>query len=441
MKRDIIKELRAWKKQKEQYPLLIRGARQVGKSFLVESFAKENFSNSVIVNFELQPHLKNCFSTLDPVEIINKIQIILGVEISAENTLLFLDEVQECPPAIMALRYFKEKMPRLHVIGAGSLLEFALRSPDFKMPVGRVQFLYLEPLSFGEFLDAFGSQPLRKHLSEIKIGKPLEPAIHARAIELLRLYLILGGMPAVLKEYFASRDLMACQNLQNAILQAFRSDFGKYARTSQHKYLLKVFDAAPRQVGQRIKYVNIDPEIKSRDLKNALELLSFAGIIKPVYCSAASGVPLGAQTNEAKFKLNFLDTGLMQNACGLQKQITLENNVMQINSGSVAEQFVGQEFRAYSNRYQPSQLFFWARDKIGGQAEIDFVISEGADICPVEVKAGKTGTLKSLKIFIKEKKAKFGIRISQENLSYFDQVLSVPLYMIEQIPRLIRSIG
>ena len=174
MRRDIEKELISWKSQKERYPLIIRGARQVGKSYLVETFGKDHFQNTVVVNLELQPQLKECFKTLVPSEIINKLQLLLGVQIKEDNTLLFLDEIQECPQAIMSLRYFKEKMPKLPVIAAGSLLEFAMRSPDFKMPVGRVHFLYLEPLSFSEYLDAAGSQNLRKFLSDVKLKDSIE---------------------------------------------------------------------------------------------------------------------------------------------------------------------------------------------------------------------------------------------------------------------------
>lgn len=439
MQRDIERELILWKEQSERYPLLIRGARQVGKSYLVESFAKNHFQNSVVINFEFQPRLKECFTSLDPTEIINKIQLILGVRIEDGKTLLFLDEIQECPQAITALRYFKEKRPALPVIGAGSLVEFALQSPSLNMPVGRVQFLYLNPLSFGEFLNASGNQQLRQFLSSVQLADQIDKEIHQQLLELLRLYLILGGMPAVLKTYFAGRDLHACQNIQNGLLQTYRSDFGKYANFSQHKYLLKVFDSSPRLLGQRIKYKNIDPDFKSRELKNALDLLVQAGIISPVYLTSASGLPLGAQANEQKFKLNFLDVGLAQNMSGLQSQLVLTDNFMQINSGAITEQFVGQELKAYADKTQPSILFFWAREKKSSLAEVDYVLDLDSEIIPIEVKAGKTGTLKSLKSFISEKKSKIGIRISQEKLSGYEKILSLPLYMIEQLPRLVRS--
>lgn len=440
MRRDIEKELILWKNHKERYPLIVRGARQVGKSYIIESFAKDNFENSVVVNFEFQPQLKECFKTLDPIEIINRLQLFFGVQINKEKTLLFLDEIQECPEAIASLRYFKEKMPGMPVIGAGSLLEFALRSANFKMPVGRIHFLYLEPLSFLEFLDALGDTQLREYLSSVTLENGVEEIAHLTLLERLRLYLVLGGMPALVKDYINNKDLMSCQNMQVGLLQTYRADFGKYARTAQHKYLQKVFDATPRLIGHRVKYSSIDADAKSRDLKNALDLLILAGIIRPVYMSNASGLPLGAGVNEKKLKLNFIDVGLMQNACGLHSELSMAKDFMQINSGAVAEQFVGEELRAYSDKHQESRLFFWARDKKNSSAEVDYLVNIGSDIFPVEVKAGKTGTLKSLRLFLEEKKAKFGIRVSQKQLSYNDKVLSIPLYMIGQIPRIVKNI-
>ncbi len=192
--------------------------------------------------------------------------------------------------------------------------------------------------------------------------------------------------------------------------------------------------------GQRIKYSNIDPDTRSRDLKNALSLLTLAGIVRPIYLTKASGLPLGAQINEQRFKINFLDVGLMQNSCGLQGRLSIEEDFMQINAGSVAEQFVGQELTAYSDRHQQVGLYFWAREKRGSMAEVDYVINIGSDIFPVEVKSGKEGRLKSLRMFIEEKKSRLGIRFSQDKLSYYDKILSIPLYMVEQLPRLAESL-
>lgn len=440
MKRDAEKELINWKNDNDRYPLLVCGARQTGKSYLIETFGRDNFQNTVVVNFELKPSLKECFTSLDPLEITNKLQLLLGVHIRDDDTLLFLDEIQECPQAIVSLRYFKEMRPHLPVIGAGSLLEFALKKKDFKMPVGRVQFLYLEPFSFSEFLTASGNSQLRDYLNETTVSDKVNVSVHQKLLDIVRLYLILGGMPAVLNEYNSTKDILNCQRIQSALLQTFRSDFAKYAETSYHKYLEKVFEASPRIVGNIVKYVNIDSNAKSRDLKNAVDLLSLAGIIKLIRLSKVSGIPLGAQIDEKKFKLNFLDVGLVQNACDLKSDIAIAKDILQINSGAIAEQFVGQELRAYNDKFQPANLYFWTREKKSSSAEVDYVVNIGSSIIPMEVKSGKTGRLKSLRLFMEEKNTKFGIRISQEPLSFYDNILSVPLYMIEQIPRLVQNI-
>src|SRR3989339_1735119 len=221
MKIDLENELVIWKNGRDRQPVLVRGARQVGKSYTIEEFGKQHFHNLVTVNFEFQPELKKCFTTLVPSDIINKIQLLTGSQIYDEKTLLFLDEIQECPNAIMSLRYFKEQRGKLAVIGAGSLMEFALNSPDFRMPVGRVQFLYLEPLSFGEFLAATGNGQLRQHLSAVRLKDSVDDAVHARLMELLRTYIIVGGMPAVVKEYLVGKNFADCSRIQNSLLQTY----------------------------------------------------------------------------------------------------------------------------------------------------------------------------------------------------------------------------
>jgi len=440
MQREIEKHLIEWKNKEEKYPLLVRGARQVGKSYVIEEFGKRHFNNTVSINFELTPNLKECFQNLDPAQIITKLQLLLNTRITNKDTLLFFDEIQECPQAILSLRYFKEKMPQQSVIGAGSLLEFAFKVNDFRMPVGRIQFLNLEPLSFVEFLHATNNCNLLEYVSQLTSQNRGELVIHKQLLELLRNYLIIGGMPAVVKEYLNSCNILECQRIQSALLETYRNDFGKYANLAQHKYLQKVFDAAPRLSGQRVKYVQIDREIKSRDLKNAMELLSLARIVRPVYASRASGLPLGAQAVPQKFKLTFLDVGLMQYVCGLGAELRMEKEIMQINSGAVAEQFVGQELKAYNDPYKDNSFYFWARDKRGSCAEVDYLFTKGKYVIPVEVKSGKGGRLKSLRAFLKEKKSPVGIRLSTDQLSFHERILSVPLYMISHIDRLLNNI-
>ena len=233
MKRDIERQLKEWKNQPGRMPLLIRGPRQVGKTYVVEKFGKEHFQDVLSVNFELYPKMKQCFDSLDPKEIINKLQLLNNFNVAPGNTLLFLDEIQECPKAIMSLRYFKEQMPELHVIGAGSLLEFSLREEDFRMPVGRVQYIYLGPFSFSEFLDASNHDKLRVFLGQMTLEDRTDSSIHAQLLDLLRKYLILGGMPAVLQEYFTSGNIMVCQRIQTGLLETYRADFGKYAKKTK----------------------------------------------------------------------------------------------------------------------------------------------------------------------------------------------------------------
>ncbi len=428
-----------WKTSKDHKPLLIRGARQVGKTYSIRSFAQKNFKNLVELNFELNPELKKIFQTPNPLEIVKQINLTLNTHIEPGETLLFLDEIQECPQAITSLRYFYENLPDLHVIGAGSLLEFALDDKALKMPVGRVQYVYLQPLSFEEFLSALNEEGLKDYLQEISLKKPIPEVLHNKLMGLLKDYLRIGGMPAVVKGFLENRESSDYQNQQTLLLQTFRDDFGKYASSkSKQIHLQKIFQTAPALVGQRYKYTHVDRDTQARDLKEALFLLSQAGVLYKICAASAHGLPL--QVNEDKFKILFLDAGLMQRGCGLDAQIALSEDFLAINAGALAEQFVGQELLALSNPYEDRKLFFWVRDKKSSQAEIDYLITHESKIIPIEVKSGSTGRLKSLKVFMEEHKTKVGIRLSGHPLSFHEKVLSVPLYAMSQMERLLEEV-
>lgn len=437
MERSLLNELHQWKEKKERLPLLIRGARQVGKSYLVESFGRSAFEFFAVVNFELRPEYASCFQTLEPAEILPQLEGICKTRIIPGRTLLFLDEIQNCPRAIMALRYFKEKLPDLHVIGAGSLLEFTIEDEKFSFPVGRVQSLYLRPLSFQEFLKAKGEEKLIEPLQKATFANPLGEGIHDYLLKLVKLYFFIGGMPAAIDTFLKENSLVECQRIHETVLGNYRNDFGKYASKAQHKYLQRLFEKAPRIVGHHFKFSKIDPEMRSRELKIALEQLSFAGLIQQVHTTSASGLPLKAQMKENKFKLLFLDIGLLQSNLQTDAQEILNGDLLQINSGILAEQFVGQEFLAYADPYRKEELFFWEREQSSSSAEIDYILSIGGRLIPVEVKAGLAGKLKSLHAFMKEKDSSLGIQISQAPLTFQDRLLSLPLYMIDQIPRLL----
>ncbi len=437
MKRSLEAELIQWKDRKEHLPILLRGARQVGKSYLVQEFSKTHFEDIATVDFENRPELKGAFTTREPKEILSRLEIALNKPIKAGHSLLFLDEIQLCPEALITLRYFKEQMPSLHVIAAGSLLEFLLKEESFSFPVGRVEFLYLHPISFSEYLKA--AYPLiNRRMHEYSLTNPPSELEHQELLKVVRRYLFVGGMPAAVQASLNETSFLESQRVHYRILQAYQSDFGKYAKHTQHKYLQIIFEKAPALVGQILKYNRIDEETRSRDLKPAIELLSHAGLIQQVFATTASGLPLHAHIKRDRFKLLYLDTGLLQTATKVDATHFYDVDIMQINAGMIAEQFVGQELIAYSAPYQNNPLLFWERIA-GGQAEVDFVITVGSNIVPIEVKSGATGSLRSLNSFMQEKKSKIGVRISEAPLSLHKNILSIPFYLLNFLDRLVNE--
>lgn len=435
--RNLSSELLEWKESSVRSPIILRGARQVGKTFLVKDFAKKHFKNIAYANFELQPQLIDCFTSLDPSQITRSLQLQLDVDIIPGDTLLFLDEIQECPEAITALRYFKEQMQDLHVISAGSLLEFVLNDQNFSMPVGRVQYMYIRPLSFMEFLHAIGKNRLVEFIEKNKINDQYNPSVHTQLLTHFQEYMGLGGMPAIIAEYIANNQLNRCDNMLSDLLISYRDDFSKHAKTTDHKYLQKLYDKAPYLVSQWFKYVKVDPDMDARGIKRALELLDNSGVISRVLASTGSGLPLASTQIDKKFKLLFLDIGLLRAAQQINLSLIYQTDQNLLTKGQLAEQVVGQELLAYSPKIQRNKLFFWQREEKNSQAEVDYLYVHDGQIIPLEVKAGKVGRLKSLKIFMQEKQAKLGIRVSALPLSYESDILSVPFYMISELPRLL----
>ena len=435
LERQLEKALITWQHQQERNPLLLRGARQVGKSYLVESFGKKYFRQVVTINFEFAPEYKKCFQTLKPQDICNAISLISQQNITPGDTLLFLDEIQDCPEAIQALRYFKEKMPELHIIGAGSLLELVLNQATYRMPVGRVSFLYLYPLSFKEFLTNYNPEALN-YLENATITNPIPEAVHDHLLTQLKLYLWLGGMPAVLNNYKTHQHLPTVQALQAGILETYEKDFGHYHTLANPIYLQQCFRQTPLLIGQQIKYNKIDPDLRSRELKQALGALEAAAVLHRIQATSAKGLPLDATINEKKFKLTFIDVGLVKRCNQLDTELLLSNDFTLLNQGALTEQLVGQELLAYAPAYEKAKLYFWARDE-RGTAEVDYVIVNKGNIYPIEVKSGKLGRLKSLQQYMQEHTCPIGVRTSALPLSLSHNVLSVPLYMLSELPRLL----
>jgi len=439
-----------WKDRDDRKPLIIRGARQTGKTHLVETFARDHFRQFLKVDFEFDPDVKSLFHTRDPDAVVNGLSLYHDQEITEGEALLFFDEIQACPEAIAVLRYFHEKKPGLHVMAAGSLLDFTLRDFGYSMPVGRIEFLYLQPLSFEEFL--LEAQPrLLDYIRRFTLREKMDDAIHRKLSEWLRVFFFVGGMPEAAESYLTRKRLINVQRIQNAILTTMENDFAKYGSRTQQDFLRKAMRFVPRNLGDKVKYVRVDRDARSDVLKQAFQQLAMSRVIHLVYQSRANGVPLDAEAVVHSFKSIFLDIGLVNNISGL-KLIDI-NELITVNEGGLAEQFVGQELLNTGYAFEDGRLYYWAREAKNANAEIDYLLTRDSRIVPVEVKAGKTGSLKSLHLFFHQKKTDFGLRFNMDKPSIgrfsahvrrkemADQIeytlLSLPLYLVGQGERLI----
>ena len=431
--RSIYRTLMKWKNDTSRKPVLLRGARQIGKTFIIDHFAKNEFTNAITINFERNPEFKEIFTVNDPLKIIVQIELLTKIKISLGKTLLFLDEIQECPQAIIALRYFYEEIPTLHIIGAGSLLEFTLLAEDFSLPVGRIQYVYMYPLSFSEFLVALGYEQLKTYVLDTENLAKISVSLHNKLLEQLRLYFILGGMPEVVSAYIKNKSIIDCQRIQQSIVDTYRDDFSKYASQVKFKHLRKIFSAVPTMVGNKFVYSKVDPDTKSRELKDAMTLLETAGIIYRIKKISGAGIPLESHASELYFKVLFLDIGLMQCMNGMGAEIALGENLTDIYKGALAEQFVGQELLAYSSPYHKENLYYWTRDKKNSSAEIDYLIQQNAQITPIEVKSGSIGRMKSMMLYKEAYQPKQAIKISQAPYNDQQDILELPLYAVEYL--------
>lgn len=453
MFRSSIRDLKSWQTKPNRKPLVVRGARQVGKTYLIRQFGVECFQNTVELNFEKQPELAQLFESKDPKQILPLIELQQGTVINPGETLLFLDEIQTAPQVFEALRYFFEERPDIHVVAAGSLLEFALEEPSFSVPVGRIEYMYLGPMTFEEFLLAQGKDRLVSFINSFEFSVSIPDPLHHQMLDAVRQFLVVGGMPASVSAYIRSGALGDTESEKQSILETFIEDFGKYARRAEPTRLRKVFTRLPLLVGQRLKYVNIDRDDQARNLAHALSLLCKALVVCRVHHSAGNGIPLRAEMKETVFKPLFLDVGLMASACGLNLlDFTSASDLLQVNQGSICEQFVGQHLLYSQPSFVRPELFFWMREKRSSNAEVDYVISIGSRIIPIEVKAGKTGTLKSLQVFLNTKGLGTGVRVNSapptlHSASYSlpgmsDQsfeMVSIPFYLVGQLRRLLEE--
>ncbi|MDE7466030.1 MAG: AAA family ATPase [Muribaculaceae bacterium] len=454
--RNIDVDLLKWKASPRRKPLIVRGARQVGKSRTIRHLG-ESFQYYLEINLEAEKDLCRLFEEIPDVkELSQRLGAVHNVKIIPGETLLFIDEIQNCPAALKSLWFFKENYPELHVVAAGSLLEFALNEmPSYG--VGRVRSMFMYPMSFKEFLMATGKEMWIKEIETADWTSPLEESLHSRLVSEFRSFLMVGGMPASVAAWVETQDYSACQDEQNDIQQSYYDDFAKYAKKVDPQLLRNTLSGVVRQSGQKFVYSRVEGGYKSEEVKEALRLLRDAGIIIPVQMSAANGLPLGAQVNPKFTRYDYLDTGLLLRVLAMNYDDDMELTRLilageapnLVNKGLVAELTAGLELIKSSNPQSRYDLFYWENLDRNATSEVEYIIAKNARCLPIEVKAGTSGKMKSLRLFMNKKKLTSGIRSSLENFGMLKisdtddkgknimRVIGIlPLYAIWRLPEL-----
>ncbi|MCH9643253.1 MAG: ATP-binding protein [Gammaproteobacteria bacterium] len=433
MKRYIFKQLQTWKNSKKRKPLILMGARQVGKTYILKAFGAQEYENIVYLNFEDNPDLKKLFDqNLTPAHLIKVIQVEYSTKIKPAETLIFFDEVQECPNALNCLKYFNESANEYHVCAAGSLLGVKLINQK-GFPVGKVDFLHLYPLSFFEFLDAIGSEQYRQYLDELIKIEPIPEPLHSKLIEHFRYYLYIGGMPEAIKEYIDSGDFNNVRAVQHSILNAYKLDFSKHAPANQIMKINQVWEVIPSQLAKENKkfiYSIIRKGARAKEFEVAIQWLLEAGLIYKAYSIKKPQIPLNAYTNFEYFKIYFLDVGLLGAVSKLSPRSVLQNEtILKEFKGAIAENYAVQALML-----QDEPTYYWTSD---GKAEVDFIFQNEDIVCPLEIKSGRSDKKKSLRIYAEKYHPNLMIRASTLNLRKDNNFLNCPLYLLSQLKKLL----
>lgn len=450
-KRIIDSYLSEWASRKMHKPILLRGARQVGKSTAVRHLG-EQFKYYVEINLEKQPGYKTLFrKDLQVKRIVPQMAAMCGIPIVPGKTLLFIDEIQDCQEAIMALRFFKEDMPDLHVIAAGSLLEFVLDDIT-TFGVGRIHSMYMFPMTFDEFLCANGEDLLMEARNQASAISPLSESLHDKLVQLVRTFMLVGGMPESVAKWVETNDYLQCQEIQDDILTGYEADFPKYKKKVDSQLLSATMKSAAVQAGKKFVYSRVQGDYKTAEVKKALEMLIKAGILIPVTHTNANGLPLGDGRDDGTRKIMLLDTGLMLRLLNMSlgditaitTQILTASAADLVNKGPVAEMLAGLELLHYLSPNLHHELFYWMRQAKNATAEVDYVLPHDMQVLPFEVKAGVQGGMKSMWDFMRDKELTQGVRCSLENFGHFDYVDSkagntvrhvtiIPLYAVSRL--------
>ncbi len=441
--REIDAELLKWKDSASHKPLLIRGARQIGKSSSVRHLGS-TFESFVEVNFDKRPELKSIFShNLSPQRIVAELSAIFMIEIRPGNTLLFIDEIQECVGAITALRYFREEMPDLHVIAAGSLLEFTLKDIA-SFGVGRIRSLYMYPMTFGEFLQA--TNPiLATNVATASIASPLSSVAHDATIEQFKSYMLVGGMPEAVNAWVKSGDYLICREIHEDIVHTYEIDFAKYGSRVNPSLIRQTLHSVVRQLGSKFIYSRVGDGYRSEAVKEALELLTLACLITPVRATSANGLPLEAEQKSGFVKYLYLDSALMlaiqnmqTNNIGLITSEILTATASElVNKGAMTEMIAGNELIRNNSLFYSPQLHYWVKEDRTSNAEVDYLIAKNGSILPIEVKAGVKGGMKSLRVYMEAKDLHSAVRLSLEPFNTITEGVNniniIPLYSVVSV--------
>ncbi|MBE6343864.1 MAG: ATP-binding protein [Lentimicrobiaceae bacterium] len=422
--REIDKQLNEWKESKQHKPLLLRGARQVGKSSVVRHLG-ESFDYYIEANFEKKSELKDLFKQTTDVKLLaSNIGLLYNTPIIAGKTLLFLDEIQVSSEAIKSLWFFKEDFPELHIIAAGSLLEFTLKDLA-SFGVGRIRSLFMYPFSFDEFLIAQGKKDWVEAKQMADAEKPLFEALHNELVQQFRTFLIVGGMPASVVAWLDSHNYNECQAELDDIQLSYYDDFAKYSNKVDTTLLRNTLQSVVAQTGKKFMYSKVEGGYRTDDVKNALRMLCDAGIIKRVSHTAANGLPLGAEVNDKFRKYIYLDSALLLRILDLN--FGASQNIVDtivagtaedlVNKGGLAEMILGWELVKYSSSRSQHDLFYWENTSENTTSEVDYIIVRNMKVVPIECKSGKSGKMKSLRLFMKNKHIKEAIRCSLENFA------------------------
>jgi predicted AAA+ superfamily ATPase len=432
MQRDLFTDLLKWKNSASRKPLVLQGARQVGKTYLLREFGATEFKHCVYLNFEQDNLLAQFFEhTLDPIKILDNLSLYLDLQIKPEQTLIIFDEVQECPRALNSLKYFQEQAPEYHIAAAGSLLGVKLINKA-GFPVGKVNFLDLFPLSFMEFLNALGKEKLRTYLEDLNNADPIPEPLHQELLNLLRRYMMVGGMPEAVLKFIETNDLNEVRKIQYEILRAYDLDFAKHAPKAEIMRISQVWQSIPRQLAkENSKFVfNVVREgARGRDYELALQWLLEAGLILKSYNLTTPQLPFPAFGDTNAFKVFMLDVGLLAAMCQIPLKLVAIDQQLFLNefNGAITENYVAQSLSK-----QRHSLYYWTS---AATAEVDFIVEFGGNIYPLGVKSGTSKRKKSLQIYATKYNPELLLRVSSLNLKLDGKVCNLPLYLCSQFAR------